>query len=96
MMSVFDYVFFGLAGFLYVIGEYKLAFWICSLAIINHAGAAVRAIFDPDWYARKRLEARLPIDLFDSGIKQLLLVKLIVIGILSWAAWRAGKHAGYF
>jgi hypothetical protein len=56
MMSVFDYVFFGLAGFLYVIGEYKLAFWICSLAIINHAGAAVRAIFDPDWYARKRRE----------------------------------------
>ena len=79
-----------------MIGEHKLAFWIILFGIINHAGAAVRAIIDPDWYIRKRLESRLSVDLFNSGIRQLLFVKFIMIGILSWAAWRAAKHAGYF
>jgi hypothetical protein len=91
-----DYFFLGFAGFFSVIGEYKLAFWISAFGILNHAGAAVRAVFDPDWYLRKRIEANLPLDLLNSGIKGLLTVKAIMIVVLSWAAWRAGTRAGYF
>src|SRR3954462_6230309 len=96
MTNITDYFFVGVAGFLYVIGEYKLAFWISAFGIVNHAGAAVRAVVNPDWYFRKRLEANLPIDLFNSGIRQFLLAKAIMIGVLSWAAWRAGLKVGYF
>lgn len=96
MTNITDYVFFGLAGFFYVIGEYKLAFWISTFGIVNHAGAAVRAVVNPDWYFRKRMEAKLPVDLFNSGIRQLLVIKAIMIGVLVWAAWRAGIRAGYF
>lgn len=96
MTSITNYVFFGLAGFFYVLGEYTLSFWISAFGIVNHAGAAVRAVVNPDWYIRKRLEANLPVDLFNSGIRGLLVAKAIMIGILSWAAWRAGIQAGYF
>lgn len=96
MLSITDYFFVGFAGFLYVIGEYKLAFWFSALGIVNHAGAALRAVVDPDWYIRKRFEGNLPIDFFNSGTRGLLVIKVIVIGLLSWAAWRAGTHAGYF
>jgi hypothetical protein len=95
-MNIGDYFFVGLAGFFYVIGEYKLAFWISAFGIVNHAGAAVKAIVNPGWYIRKRIEANLPVDLFNSGIRSLLVIKVIMIGVLSWAAWRAGTHAGYF
>jgi hypothetical protein len=96
MTNVTDYIFLGLAGFLYVIGEYKLAFWISTFLIVNHAGAAVRALVNPGWYFRKRVEANLPIDLSNSGIRQLLVVKIMIVGALSWTAWRAGTQAGYF
>jgi hypothetical protein len=96
MTSIADYFFVGFAGFFYVIGEYKLAFWISAFGIVNHAGAAVKAIVNPDWYIRKRIEADLPVDLFNSGIRSLLVIKVILIGVLSWAAWRAGIRAGYF
>jgi hypothetical protein len=96
MTNIFDYFFIGAAGFFYVIGEYKLAFWISALGIVNHAGAAVRAVVDPDWYMRKRIEANLPVDLFNSGIRSLLVIKAIMICVLLWAAWRAGMQAGYF
>ena len=96
MTNITDYVFVGVAGFFYVIGEYKLAFWISAFGIVNHAGAAVRAVVNPDWYIRKRIEANLPVDFFNPGIRGLLVVKTIMIGVLSWAAWRAGIHAGYF
>ena len=91
-----DYFFLGFAGFFSVIGEYKLAFWISTFEILNHAGAAVRAVLDPDWYLRKRVEANLPVDFLNSGIKGLLVIKAIMIVVLSWAAWRAGTRAGYF
>jgi hypothetical protein len=96
MMNIADYIFFGFAGFFYVIGEYKLAFWVSAFGIVNHAGAAMRAIVNPNWYLRKRMEENLPIDLFNSGIRGLLVAKAIMIGVLSWAAWRAGRQAGYF
>jgi hypothetical protein len=96
MTNITDYFFLGFAGFFYVIGEYKLAFWISAFGIVNHAGAAVRAVVNPNWYIRKRLEANLPIDLFNSGIRNLLIIKVIMIGVLSWAAWRAGIQVGYF
>ena len=96
MINIADYIFFGVAGFFYVIGEYNLAFWVSAFGIVNNAGAAVRAIVDPNWYMRKRIDANLPVDLFDTGIRQLLIVKVIMIGVLSWAAWRAGTRAGYF
>lgn len=96
MAHLADYIFLGFAGFFYVIGEYKLAFWINVFGILNNAGAALRAIVNPEWYRRKRVDANLPIDLFDSGIRSLLTIKIIVIGALSWAAWRAGVRAGYF
>jgi len=95
-MNITDYFFVGFAGFFYVLGEYRLAFWISAFGIANHAGAAVKAIVNPDWYMRKRIEANLPVDLFNSGIRSLLVIKVIMIGVLSWAAWRAGMHAGYF
>jgi hypothetical protein len=91
-----DYFFLGFAGFFSVIGEYKLAIWISAFGILNHAGAAARAVLNPDWYVRKRIEANLPFDLLNSGIKSLLAVKAIMIVVLSWAAWRAGTRAGYF
>lgn len=96
MTSITDYFFVSAAGFLYVIGEYKLAFWISAFGVVNHAGAAMRAVLDPDWYLHKRMEANLPIDSLSSGIRSLLVIKAIMIGLLSWAAWRAGAHAGYF
>jgi hypothetical protein len=96
MSNITDYFFVGFAGFFYVIGEYKLAFWISAFRIVNHAGAAVRAVVNPDWYIRKRIQANLPIDLFDSGIRNLLVIKAIMICVFSWAAWRAGIKAGYF
>jgi hypothetical protein len=96
MMNITDYFFVGFAGFFYVIGEYKLAFWISAFGIANQAGAAVKAIVNPDWYISKRIEANLPVDLFNSGMRSLLVIKVIMIGVLSWAAWRAGTHAGYF
>ena len=95
-MHLADYFFLGFAGFFSVIGEYKLAFWISAVGILNHAGAAVRAVLDPDWYMRKRIQANLPVDLFNSGIKSLLAIKAIMIVVLLWAAWRAGTRAGYF
>ena len=91
-----DYFFLGFAGFFSVIGEYKLAFWISAFGILNHAGAAARAVLNPDWYVRKRIEANLPFDSLNSGIKGLLAIKAIMIVVLSWAAWRAGTRAGYF
>jgi hypothetical protein len=91
-----DYFFLGFAGFFSVIGEYKLTFWISVFGILNQAGAAVRAVLDPNWYMRKRIEANLPVDLFNSGVKSLLMIKAIMIGVLLWAAWRAGTRAGYF
>jgi hypothetical protein len=96
MTNITDYFFVGFAGFFSIIGEYKLAFWISVFGIVNSAGAAVRAVVNPDWYMRKRMEANLPVDLFNSGIRQLLIIKAIVIGVLSWAAWSAGIQAGYF
>jgi hypothetical protein len=95
-MHLADYFFLGFAGFFSVIGEYKLAFWISAFGILNHAGAAVTAVLNPDWYMRKRIEANLPVDLFNSGIKSLLVIKAIMIVVLLWAAWRAGTRAGYF
>jgi hypothetical protein len=95
-MHLADYFFLGFAGFFSVIGEYKLAFWISAFGILNHAGAAVRAVLNPDWYMRKRIEANLPVDLFNSGIKSLLVIKATMIVVLLWAAWRAGTRAGYF
>lgn len=95
-MHILDYFFLGLAGFFFVIGEYKLALWISAIGILNHAGAAMRAVLDPDWYMRKRIEAKLPVDLFNSGIRSLLMIKAIMIVVLLWAAWRAGTRAGYF
>jgi hypothetical protein len=95
-MHLADYFFLGFAGFFSVIGEYKLAFWISVFGIFNHAGAAVRAVLNPDWYMRKCIEANLPVDLFNSGIKSLLVIKAIMIVVLLWAAWRAGTRAGYF
>jgi hypothetical protein len=59
-MHLADYFFLGFAGFFSVIGEYKLAFWISAFGILNHAGAAVRAVLNPEWYKRKRIEANLP------------------------------------
>ena len=91
-----DYFFLGFAGFFSVIGEYKLAFWISIFGILNHAGAAVRAVLNPEWYVRKRIEANLPIDLLNSGVRGLLVIKAVMIVVLSWAAWRAGTRAGYF
>jgi hypothetical protein len=96
MTHITDYFFLGSAGFFSVIGEYKLAFWISVIGVVKHTGAAVRAVIDPDWYIRKRIEANLPIDFFNTGIKSLVIIKLAMIGVLSWAAWRAGMHAGYF
>jgi hypothetical protein len=96
MTSLVDYFFLGFAGFFYVIGEYKLAFWISAFGIFNHAGAAIRAVLNPDWYTRKRIEANLPVDLFNSGIRSLLIIKAIMIVVLLCAAWRAGTKAGYF
>jgi hypothetical protein len=96
MTNLADYFFLGFAGFFYVIGEYKLAFWISAFGIFNHAGAAIRAVLNPDWYMRKRIEANLPVDLFNSGIRGLLIIKAIMIAVLLWAAWRAGAKAGYF
>ena len=95
-MNITDYLFFGVAGFFYVIGEYKLAFLVSAFGIVNNAGAAIRAIVNLDWYLRKRMEANLPIDLSNSGIRGLLVVKAIMIGVLCWGAWRAGSQAGYF
>lgn len=95
-MHVVDYFFLGFAGFFSVIGEYKLAFWISAFGILNHAGAAVRAVLNPDWYMRKRIEANLPVDLFNSGIRSLLVIKAIMVVLLLWAAWRAGTRAEYF
>ncbi len=96
MASITDYIFFGLAGLFYVIGEYKLAFWISAFGIIDNAGGAVRAVVNPEWYIRKRIEANLPIDLFKSGIRAFLVVKVVMIGALLWGAWRAGRQVGYF
>jgi hypothetical protein len=83
-MNIIDYIFFGLAGFFYVIGEYKLAFWVSAFGIVNNAGAAIRAIVNPNWYLRKRMEEDLPIDLSNPGMRGLLVVKAIMIGMLSW------------
>lgn len=79
-----------------MIGEYKLAFWICAYRILNNAGAAIRAVADPEWYRRKRMEANFPVDFFETDIRSLLVIKFIVIGVLSWTAWRSGIRAGYF
>ena len=95
-MPLADYFFLGFAGFFSVIGEYKLSFWISAFGILNHAGAAVRAFLNPEWYMRKRIEANLPVDFFSSGIKSLFVIKAIMIVVLSWAAWRSGTRAGYF
>lgn len=96
MIHLADYLFLGFAGFFYVIGEYKLAFWINVFGILNNAGAALRAIVNPGWYRRKRIEANLPIDPFNSGVRSLLVIKIIMIVALSWAALRAGIRVGYF
>lgn len=96
MRNFTDYIILSVAGLLYFMGEYKLAFWFSAFGIVNNAGAAIRALVDPDWYLRKRLEANLPIDFFNSGVKGLLLIKVIMVSVLSWSAWRAGVQAGYF
>jgi hypothetical protein len=96
MTGLTDYFFLGFAGFFSVIGEYKLAFWISTFGIVNHAGAAMRAILNPEWYMRKRIEANLPVDLLKPGTGGLLIIKTIMIAVLLWAAWRAGTKAGYF
>ena len=96
MINITDYFFLGFAGFFYVIGEYKLAFWVSVFGIVNHTGAAVRAVINPDWYFRKRMKANLSVDLLNSGVTNLLIIKAIMVGVLSWAAWRAGMQAGYF
>lgn len=95
-MAIFDYFFVGAAGFLYVIGEYKLAFWLTVFGIVNSVGAVVRALINPDWYHQKRAEAGLAPDFSGTGIKSLLVIKIAVVCVLLWAAWRAGEKAGYF
>lgn len=96
MTNLNDYFFLGFAGFFSVIGEYKLAFWISAFGILNHAGAPIRAVLNPNWYMRKRIEANLPVDSLKPGIGGLLIVKAIMIAVLMWSAWRAGTKAGYF
>jgi len=65
------------------------------LAIISGAGAAVRAIVDPDWYNEKRIQAGLGFDMMGSGVRQLLITKAILIALLAWAAWHVAEKAGY-
>lgn len=96
MPTIFDYIFFGASGLMYVVGEYKLAFWLCVLTIANNVGAAAKALINPDWYHQKRAEAGLGPDFSGSGIKSLLVTKVIVVSVLLWAAWRAGEKAGYW
>jgi hypothetical protein len=96
MTSITDYIVLSVAGLLYFIGEYKLAFWFSAFGIVNNAGAAIRVLVDPDWYFRKRLEANLPIDFFNTGIRRLLVIKVVMIAVLSWSAWDTGVRAGYF
>jgi hypothetical protein len=89
-----DYLFVGFAGFFHVIGEDRLAFWICVFGILNNAGAAARAVVDPAWYLHKRVEAGLDAD--PSGIKWLVAIKVVIVAALLWLAWRSGVKVGYF
>ena len=82
-------------GIFYAMGQYKLAFWLIVFAIANGAGAALRAIINPDWYFEKRVEAGLGVDLFNSGIRSLLITKAIIVALLAWAALYVGEKAGY-
>lgn len=86
-----------LAGIMYATGNYSSAFWLIVLAIISGAGAAVKAIANPDWYANQRIKAGLEIDLFNprKGVVSLIVTKAILISLLLVVAWWLAGKAGY-
>ena len=85
-------------GVLFLLGQYKLAFWLIVLAIISGLGAVVKAVINPSWYAEKREEAGLETDFFNLSkhIASLIVTKAIVVLVLAFIAWYLGAKAGYF
>lgn len=82
-----------LAGALYFLGKFGLAFWIIVFAILNGTLAVVRATIDPEWYRRGRVHAGLEPG---NGLSELYLHKGILIAALILVAWHVGDRAGYF
>jgi hypothetical protein len=88
-----------LAGGFYWQGYYGLALLVIGLAIISGLGAIAMSLLNPDWYRHKRIEAGLPLEfnILDPNrdIRSMIVTKVVVIGILIWAAWYIATEAGY-
>lgn len=96
MITLGVYVF--LTALLWYTGYFTLAFWVVVFVILQSAFGAARAIINPDWYQTRRMEAGLDIRFLNArhGVSSLIVTKLILIGILSFVAWKLGQNAGYF
>jgi hypothetical protein len=77
---------------------YGLAFWLVVLAIISGAGAAIKAVSNPDWYFNRRVQAGMDVDVINSGkdIRLLVITKVVLIVPMLVLAWYLGGKAGYF
>jgi hypothetical protein len=76
---------------------YAAAFWVVLFGIANGALAVIRAVINPDWYQNERIKEGLRSDIFDSGkqSRNMIITKVVVILVLSLAAWHIGQKAGY-
>jgi hypothetical protein len=94
---VIDFGLAAIGGVLYFLGLYNFALLLIALAIVSGAGAIVKSIANPDWYAQQRMQAGLDVDFINPGrgIASLIATKVLVITILLWAAWRIATKAGY-
>ena len=81
---------------LYFTGLYGFALILIGLAIISGVGAVIKSIVNPDWYYQQRMQAGLDVDFFSNKqIRSLILTKIVVVGLLLWAAWHIAVKAGY-
>ena len=91
-----------LIGVAIVILFYYFKFYALALVVILYTAAngllgLSYSVMNPRWYAYKRLQAGLDIDILNpgKGIKSLVITKIISTPILLFFAWHIAGKAGY-
>lgn len=86
-----------IVALLYYFGLYTLALIAVIYTAINGILGVWYSVKNPKWYAYKKSQAGLQVDMFnpENGVRSLVITKLIFTPILLILAWHIAKKAGY-
>lgn len=86
-----------IVALLYYFEFYALALVIVSYTAVNGVLGAWYSVRNPKWYAYKKLQAGLDVDISnpERGVRSLVITKIIFTPILLFLAWHIARTAGY-